>query len=133
MSWKKRNKSGTHRPQSIRTRLPWGFGATHGDGSETGRERGLLRSTMGHGSAVMNAAEIPYWGCWAQTDPGASLGCFAGDPAPGATACVKHKQDAHVCCRSPGEEKPREPAPREASARNPRSQPLQLKNGKATS
>ncbi|XP_052671816.1 uncharacterized protein LOC128154788 [Harpia harpyja] len=108
MSWKKRNKSGTHRPQSIRTRLPWGFGATHGDGSETGRERGLLRSTVRHGSAVMNAAEIPYWGCWAQTDPGASLGCFAGDPAPGPAArrgrAVKHKQDAHVCCRSPGEE-----------------------------
>ena len=105
MSQKKRNEYGTE----ASGRGSRGASQPHIETAQRpGESRGSTTVRRGTSSAVMNTAEIPYWGCWAQTDPGASLGCFAGDPAPGPVAllgqAVKHKQDARVGCRSPGKE-----------------------------
>lgn len=88
--------------------VPRGSAAARGDSSESGGSSAVRRGT---GLAVTNTAEIPYWSCWAQTDPGASLGRFPGDPTPGPAAllgqAVEHKQDAHVL-PEPGRGEPRE-------------------------
>lgn len=67
-------------------------------GSETGSDGG---------SSVVQCDEHsqdPIQGLWAQMDPGASLGCFAGDPTAFPGQAVRHKQNTRMCCWSLGKE-----------------------------